>query len=253
MKIDITSDIHVDLNRPHDWSKTQGADTIVIAGDISNSVVRFGLGLSDIAKAYENVLVVPGNHDFYDTREHNLEVPRAMALLKEQCFALPNVFLLDYGNATIDGITFIGNIGWYDLVGPPDTAFLWRKLMNDYRFIDLSGADEVRRLAASCAQQIDERLAHAERAVVVTHMAPCVAAMNPEHLTNISPAYVNTLMEPVMVKHASRIAAWVFGHTHEPVDMVHPGCGVPILSHPRGYWNQSRFGTTWTGPRTIEV
>lgn len=252
MQFDYTSDIHVDINGPHDWAQTKRSDTILIAGDVSNQCCLFGVALADIARVYKDVIVVPGNHDFYDTSRKGIAYQVAMNSFYEQTKYLGNVHLLDHSPRTVGGVRFIGGIGWYDLQGQ-HAEIIWRNSMNDPHVIDF-GKMSVQERAALEANRIENALLSTTLpAVVMTHTAPSVQGFDQHGITPLSPAYVNTGMEHVLKLQGHKIKAWIFGHTHERIDVRHEPSGVRLLSHPRGYHNALRTGPNWTGPATFEI
>ncbi|EPM42967.1 Metallophosphoesterase [Pseudomonas syringae pv. coriandricola] len=70
------------------------------------------------------------------------------------------------------------------------------------------------------------------KTVVVTHHSPSSAVVGSKHEGHLNAAYTNDW--PQLIQQAD---LWVFGHTHESIDVELGGCR--IVSNPRGYPGES--------------
>jgi Icc-related predicted phosphoesterase len=79
-------------------------------------------------------------------------------------------------------------------------------------------------------QWLTEELAktNSGKTIVVTHHAPTPAVVGEKHQGHLNAAYTNDW--PSLIEKAD---LWVFGHTHEGVDVELAGSRV--VSNPRGY------------------
>jgi predicted phosphodiesterase len=70
---------------------------------------------------------------------------------------------------------------------------------------------------------------------VITHHAPMIRRRPPsEVLRLVAGAFVSDLSE---LMGADRVALWIYGHTHQPADLVLDG--TRVISNPRGYARES--------------
>ncbi|MBR9704678.1 hypothetical protein GOV12_04650 [Candidatus Pacearchaeota archaeon] len=114
MKITALSDIHYPHNEKQlddSLESMVDSDVIVIAGDISHDLEEYELVLSRFSGLACKKLIVIGNHDLYT--EDGSDSYRKIKVLNRIC-KRNDFHLLDSGPLVIDGVGFVGNIGWYD-------------------------------------------------------------------------------------------------------------------------------------------
>ncbi len=127
MKIQLLSDLHLEVH-PH-WQPTPapGADVLVLAGDIGSyqagsllADTDFGLARFSPHNGWPTpVFFVPGNHE-YDTQDFDV----AHARLRETAQRLGMVWL-ERETVVLGGVRFVGTTLWtdFDALGPkPDAA-----------------------------------------------------------------------------------------------------------------------------------
>lgn len=273
MKVDYCSDLHVDawshqtsLHDPNyrlwdgepykslplyiDWRAFKNPDSqvLVIAGDISDDI-RISLDVVAAAAAeYDHVVVVEGNHDHYSS---DMSVDSGSKFFEEALKKFSNVtYLNDEKFLLINGVAFIGNLGWYDFKAYQDRGITdfqakaaWNCYSNDSR-LPIFGEKSPESLAILHSFQLSEMVrsfsdnSNIKDIVVVTHMSPRADLMEwkeGNHVWNLlTPSYVNTSMSNVLDADASnKIKYWVYGHTHtrQVVELD----GVTYLNNARGY------------------
>ncbi|MBR9704675.1 hypothetical protein GOV12_04635 [Candidatus Pacearchaeota archaeon] len=114
MKITALSDIHYPHNEQQVEESLESmtdSDVVVIAGDISHDITEYENVLRRFLKLSAKKLVVLGNHDLWT--EKGKDSFKKMKKLHRIC-KRNDFHLLDSGPLVIDGIGFVGNIGWYD-------------------------------------------------------------------------------------------------------------------------------------------
>ncbi|MBQ7840788.1 MAG: metallophosphoesterase [Lachnospiraceae bacterium] len=116
MKTAVISDIHIDINKDYEvieaiseYVRDNGAELLLIAGDISNCVTDTLSAVRRLEKeSGAKVLYVPGNHDMWDEKSayaHNDEIYR-LYLEDEHCLS---------GKAfETEKSWIVGDLGWYD-------------------------------------------------------------------------------------------------------------------------------------------
>lgn len=260
MRLCVASDLHCDIpGQPKIiWPE---ADALIVAGDTANSIGEVAKCYRRIAarESFPKAFVVDGNHEHYSNAPQGRTVDETMERLRSH---MPRgfQFLPHLGMEQLDHHLFaVGACGWYsfDMHGEvSDNEDAWQRLMNDDRWIGFTKIEQIgprlraARDATRIARKMEEMVLEDPEArfVVVTHTVPHreLVHKHPKfHVTN--PFYVNCFMESVAADHASRIALWIYGHTHFRGERVLDG--VRYLANPRGY---PRENPTWE-PVVVEV
>lgn len=208
--------------------------------------------LSPIVK---DVVLVPGNHEYYtiiprnpissdcdDKDDYQYYLPLGMYqmrnALQQMCFQFKNVHLLIDSSVVIGNIKFIGSTMWSN---PP--AKHWDRLASDFndfgRIFRYAGSKftpkhmvklhehSVRRIK----KQLDSKVQLVT--VVVTHFCPMPyevgSRWSPTSRDEVESSFyysdVRSLVDHQVVN------SWIYGHTHEPIDMKLPS-GARILNNP---------------------
>ncbi|MEI8029529.1 MAG: metallophosphoesterase [Comamonadaceae bacterium] len=263
MKIQLLSDLHLEVH-PH-WMATAapGADLLVLAGDIGSYQVGsllpdkdFGLARFSPKSGWPTpVLFIPGNHE-YD----GLDFDVAHARLHETCERLGIGWLerevVTYSGTNSSAIRFVGTTLWsdFDALGPPACAdngamagLLAQQLQareKAYRaanyYLKKTGttrhgspmlAEAVRAQALLCQDWLVKALAKPffGTTVVVTHFAPSLLSADPRYgLKPGTAGFCNAL------DHLLPCAQlWLHGHLHAPSHYAKHGCRV--VANPLGY------------------
>jgi predicted phosphodiesterase len=266
MKIQLLSDLHLEVH-PH-WQPTPaaGADLLVLAGDIGSYQASSQLSDSDFGLARFSplrgwptpVIFIPGNHE-YDTYDFDIAHTR----LRETCGRLGMIWLeretwVWPAQWPALSVRFIGTTLWSDfdalgptrtqaLAGPGDTHLLAQQLKArtkacraaDY-YLRKTGttrqgalmlSDAVREQSLACQDWLSGQLAQPfdGTTVVVTHFAPSLLSADPRYGNTPGTAgFCNAL------DHLLPLAqVWLHGHLHAPCNYVHQGCHV--VANPLGY------------------
>ena len=215
------SDLHLEftLNQEyiHDFFEGETGDILLLAGDImylKDSIFIRRRFLTELSQKYSQVLIVPGNHEFYAYND-----------------------IKAYGDSW--QIELRPNINYYynKVVHIGDTDFilstLWSKLdplqekriqqgMSDFYQIGYNGewltTQHYNDEHGNCVRFIREAVekSTADKIVVVTHHAPSLQTVAPQHQNSIlRSAFASDLEE--LIKN-SRIDYWVYGHSHTNID-----------------------------------
>lgn len=247
MKIQLLSDLHLEVH-PHFVPKpAPGADLLVLAGDIGSyqSGSRlpgddFGLERFSPRMSWPvPVLYVPGNHE-YD----NLDFDETHARLRETCERL-GITWLEREVVVFDDVRFVGTTLWADfdaLVTPEEfaqasPANMLKKREKAFRaanfYLHKAGAtrggvpllaEGWREQALVCEQWLREALAtpFEGTTVVVTHFAPSLRSADPRYgLTPGTAGFCNSMDELF-----SQAQWWLHGPLHCQQDYVVDGCRV---------------------------
>jgi len=264
MRLQIFSDLHVELTAFAGPAPGSHADVIVLAGDIHSPAhkVPTWARRESLFGAKSDIVFVPGNHEFYGT-----VVEDEAASLLAEC-ERNQVTLLQCTERVIDGVRFLGCTLWTDfnLLGDAGLAMEQAaEKMNDYRRIErrvpagrgrpasgwtpelsrqrlttpLTPGDTLawhwqqrswlkRALARSAGPSVHST-------VVVTHHAPSGRSVPAKYQgDSLSPAFASELLDDVLSTAHQVPALWIHGHIHEAVDYTHSS-GCRVFANPRGY------------------
>ena len=232
------------------------ADIAVIAGDCANSVERSAAVILEAATHWSEVVVVDGNHEYYDTAESERTLDAAYSHWRRALSAAPNVHVVGPDEGWWDDVhrvQFLGCNGWYDLEAGPQNhdqqwTLWWRKSV-DMRRIDFGGQWPRERAKAE-AQALGRDVARAASdqqvgaIVIVTHTQPSRAVLGtyaePNHPDAAhNGAYVSVALEAVPARDRhGKLKAWLYGHTHTPGRRMIGG--IEYVTQPRGFPDERR-------------
>ena len=102
---------------PFDPMDHRPADVAVIASDCANSVERSAAVILEAATHWPEVVVVDGNHEYYDTADDR-PLDAAYMIWRRALAVAPNVHVVAPGEGWWDeehNVQFLGANGWYDL------------------------------------------------------------------------------------------------------------------------------------------
>ncbi|MFC5496524.1 metallophosphoesterase [Caenimonas terrae] len=263
MKLQLISDLHLEVHPQLQVGPAPQADLLVLAGDIGSyqagSLLAeddFGLGRFAPARGWPvPVLYVPGNHE-YD----NLDFDETHARLRETCDRL-GIAWLERETLVIDGVRFIGTTLWsdFDALSPPDADLtqVLRARAKAFRaanfYLQKTGAmrggqpwlaEGWREQALVCQQWLRQALAEPfdGSTVAVTHFAPSLRSADPRYgLTPGTAGFCNALDELL-----PQAQLWIHGHLHCQQDYLEGGCRV--VANTLGYaakGEQEGFRPQW--------
>jgi hypothetical protein len=247
MKIQLVSDLHLEVHPQYCPRPAPGAQLLVLAGDIGSyqhgSLLQgedFGLERFSPRRGWPvPVLYVPGNHE-YD----NLDFDAAHARLRETCDRL-GITWLEREVLTLGQVRFVGTTLWADFDAlvtdadraAPDRARLLKKREKAFRaanyYLKKTGttrngepmlAPTWRDQALVCEHWLRHALAtpFEGTTVAVTHFAPSLRSADPRYgLTPGTAGFCNSLDELLPLAQL-----WLHGHLHCQQDYVAGGCRV---------------------------
>ena len=263
MKIQLLSDLHLEVHPQWVATPAPGADVLVLAGDIGSYQAGSLLGDDDFGLARFSplhgwptpVLFVPGNHE-YDA----LDFDAAHIRLRQTCERLGIVWLerevFTCQDRSGQAVRFVGTTLWsdFDALGPANTAtetgssallaqqlrarekafraanYYLKKTATTRHGLPML-AEQVRQQALVCQEwlAVTLHLPFAGRTVVATHFAPSLMSTDPRYgLTPGSAGFCNGLDTLLL-----QAQLWLHGHLHAPCSYVKNGCRV--IANPLGY------------------
>lgn len=243
MRLQIISDIHVDVVGGFDPTLASGADAIIVAGDISEGAPEGMAFLRSAIPASTPIITVLGNHEFYGRAVVEERAAAAEAARQH------GIMLLDDASAVIGGVRFIGATLWTDFCLGGDGFQLLnmraaQERMNDYLRINLQKRPWRRfvpesSLALHRASRafIWETLAQAfdGPTVVVTHHAPHPRSIHGRFERDaVNPAYSSD--QSALIERFQP-SLWVHGHVHD--SFGYRLGDTRIVCNPRGYGDEN--------------
>ena len=260
MRIQLLSDLHLEVHPHFVPTPAPGADVLVLAGDIGSyqagsqlADADFGLARFSPLPQYAGwptpVLFVPGNHE-YDGQDFDA----ADARLRATCDRLGLIWL-EREVVELRGTRFIGTTLWsdFDAMGPTelqaaqrvnpladqlkarDKAFsaanFYLKKAGTTRYGAPWLAAQVRDEALLCQTWLRKALGQPFDGITVaiTHFAPSLRSSDPRYgMTPGTAGFCNALDDLLPLAQL-----WLHGHLHSPSDYRVGGCRV--VANPLGY------------------
>jgi len=207
------SDLHLEFGEP--VPQVEG-ELLVLAGDIGliKQPVMLYTFIERMSKNFDNVLYVPGNHEYYHDRY-------SPDVLKNMFIPLTNVHVMNNDNITIDGIKFVGATLWTDETNP---GIL--KQLNDFHIIKGLNVYNAPTFHRDSLNYIKESNAD----VVITHHAPS--------FQSVAAIFRNSEINSCFASEldTGNAKLWIHGHMHNHSDYIKGD--TRIVCNPRGYPNE---------------
>jgi 3',5'-cyclic AMP phosphodiesterase CpdA len=253
MRIQYASDLHLELGSgpPRLFPV---APVLVLAGDIGNPCQpAYRDFLRDCARAWEHVVVVAGNHEFYNkhaSERWRYKAPDTVAERLAACRAAAaaagaNVHFLERERVNIGDLAFLGCTLWSDVSGSED---LVESRMSDYHVICAEGGGNRKLRAADTlawhqrdrawlTQELAACREEGRGAVVVTHHLPTFDLISSRWVGHPLNAGFATALDELIQE---PVRAWICGHSHTG-SIVFKG-SIPCVLNPRGYPGETASG-----------
>jgi len=221
MKIQYMSDLHMEFAENSRFIKHQEfpitGNILVLAGDtfyLNNANVPNSRFWKWVSENYRQVLLIPGNHEYY---QYNDVMERG---LQWKWMLKKNVGVYQNQVVRIDYTDFVLSTLW-SYIPPQDEYFVWKGL-NDFRQTmygeKLLQVEEYNQLHLFCLDFIKRSVAEstAKRIVVVTHHLPTRQVVAPQHQNSLINSGFATELGDFIA--GSRIDVWIYGHSHTNID-----------------------------------
>lgn len=253
MKIQLMSDLHLEVDPAFQPVAAPDADVLVLAGDIGaapgspmGAHGRPDWCLSRFAGWPVPVLYLPGNHE-YDGQDFDV-CRRALREVAEAA----GLLWLEQESRVLGGVRFVGTTLWTDFDAFADrpahvpgsmthnlrarekafrAANYYLEKAATRREGELFDAALMREEGLRCQRWLAEALAapHAGPTVVVTHFAPSLRSHDPRYGLTPGTAGFCSQLDGL----TAGADLWLHGHLHCPSDYAIGGCRV--VANPLGY------------------
>lgn len=248
MKIQYISDLHLEFQGKkvrRDFKVSPEADVLVLAGDCHTQPDGMGKFFKKIRKDHSlPIIYVLGNHEYYG---HSTDIIHSYKKVCED----HNVSLLqnDFKAIKVNDelIHVLGTTLYSDLSDPLD-ALSVSKGLTDFRVVKKIDGTPIdvewwndRFLTSK--QFLERYLKIAKennrpetKILVVTHFGPLLQVQGPNYTpSRFSRGFISDLSD-LFIDY--KIDGWIYGHTHDPVNMDFQGCKVRSnqLGYPSEPW-----------------
>lgn len=255
MRIQYMSDLHLEFQENSRYLKHNElpvtGDVLVLSGDIfylKDKVAPLTKFWKRASGNYRQVLIVPGNHEYYNYSDVMDQRMQWRWMFRE------NVGYYQNQVVRIDDTDFVLSTLW-SRINPNDEYFVW-KGMNDFRQIKFSGkllqVEEFNLMHKTCIDFIRKSIKESAAAhiVVVTHHLPTLQVVASHHKGSVlNSAFASEYGELIA---NSRIDAWIYGHSHTNIDTVIGS--TRIICNQMGYVFEDEYLMNGFGPvRFIEI
>ena len=232
MKIHYMSDLHLEF-KELDISNMEGGEILILAGDI-DVWTKKGKRIFEWMNSlpFDNILFVPGNHEFYSKGRIN-KIREEMLEAEKEC---NKVHLLWNKKKEINGQTFIGTPLWSNFKnGDPYVMLACDKGITDFHTTMLTDRD----FWSPFEMAKDWRIAYdflsdnivLGNEIVITHWAPSMQSSHPKYAGELINPYWCNEMDNFINTFQPKV--WIHGHTHNSWDYTIGE--TRILCNPRGY------------------
>lgn len=249
MKISLISDLHLAFGLTN-LRNDDNCEYLLLAGDIfeSKDYLKYNDWLKNVCPKWKRVFLIAGNHEHY-----GISVQESQTILSSLC--IPNLTFMENDVVFLDGIKLIGCTLWTDMnKGCPNTEILISSAMNDYRYIKYHDhkltpsqtkfmhRESINFIKSELCKEYDGKV------IVMTHHSPSLQTISDEYRgSNINGGFcsdLDYLMEDYKIDY------WVFGHQHNPSDIIINK--TRVVSNPHGYVGYET-DIIDTNPLTIEL
>lgn len=227
MHLHLLSDLHLEFYHDPEYIQerlVQKADLLILAGDIHVSFARTDKAVSYFAQFYEQVLFVPGNHEFYGCSINEFS---------DRTFSASNAHILNPGTFKFQDITFIGATLWTNFQNDPLAEMAARDGIADFTRIRGFRPFLAKALFEEEFDFIKAAYQIPGKKVIVTHFLPANECTHPKYRgpSPLNKYFANDLAN--YISHLTDVPYWLFGHTHESINVVIGE--TRLIANPLGY------------------
>jgi len=239
MKIQYVSDLHAEFHENIDFIISKKivkpiAPVLIVAGDWASGKAnntQINKMLDWMSANWEQVWIVPGNHDFWGSSYYSPDLKYINKNLRS------NVFLRNNCTEVIDDKYFIFSCMWSFI---PDAQFHYcSQAMNDFnQIVNFSPEKQTDIHNHNLKFIIDEidRL-NDKDIVVVTHHSPTFKLVDDYYIGNRVNCCYSSDLDILLEQTNSKVKYWVTGHSHTYKRMNVEG--VDVMRNPVGYCKYS--------------
>ncbi|WP_076860734.1 metallophosphoesterase [Bradyrhizobium mercantei] len=244
MKIQIFSDLHIDVLPNKDITIVDNIDVVVVAGDVCEGALDAFSHLRWIVPIRIPIVMVLGNHEYYRSFiGDELELARSEA-------PASNIHILEDDSVVIGGCRFVGATLWtdYRIFGDgniPNVMATCAAGMNDHRRIGWTKQPWRRFRPQEAAHLHHRSKAYLNRVLSTSFAVPTVVVTHHAiHWDSILPKYRNDRLTAAYMSDLSEVitthkpAMWIHGHVHNSSDYMIGDTRIICNAHGYGSENE---------------
>ena len=239
LSIRVVSDVHLEINRPLDWSEivcpiehSNNKKILILAGDIGYpGTPIYKDFLKHSVHNFDHVLVIAGNHEHY----HGGHIDKIHRKMHADCKSSGAVCLQNR-SVVINKVKFIGATGWTKLHNDVK-PFIDKD--DDFKHIHNMTFDKFNQLHVEDLQFIRDEVENSEYPVVViTHHPPSERMSKSEYNNSVWQSkmffdHEDNIKPPIIL--------WINGHTHHTRHEILDN-GVHLYSNSHGFRDREHTG-----------
>jgi Icc-related predicted phosphoesterase len=243
MRVQIFSDLHLDVHPIKPITIMAGVDLVIVAGDVCEGVLRAFEHLRRIVPMDIPIVMVPGNHEFY-----RKFIPDELAVALAHAGAF-NLHVLSDTAVELRGVRFVGATLWtdYRIFGEANQAAVMNACangMNDHRLIGWQKQPWLRFRPQEAALLHHQSKSYLAETLSATFAGPTIViSHHAVHWESIHPRFRSDPVTGAFVSDQSALiesyqpTLWVHGHVHNSSD--YRVGETRILCNPHGYGSEN--------------
>ncbi len=253
MKIQIFSDLHVDVSPIKKITIANDVDLVIVAGDTCEGALKAFEHLRRLVPIHIPIVMVLGNHEYYRGF-----VPDELAAARAHASTY-NIVLLENETTVLNGrssgtggdgaVRVIGATLWTDYLafGAASQGLVMNACavgMNDHRLIGWQKRPWLRFRPKEAASMNHQSKEYIESMLQTAFDGPTVVVSHTAvHWSSIAPRYLEDHLTGAFLCDQSTLIAtyqpalWVHGHVHNSSDYY--VCKTRIICNPHGYGSEN--------------
>lgn len=262
MKLNILSDLHLDINRKIPFYLEQPDIFTIVCGDISEDISETSEWIND---NISNGVFVEGNHIGYKSKK----TLQSLLEYLSACFPMDcNVSHLNNSYKIINDVVFVGSILWtdFELFGKQNRVIALKTAANnikdfsctyfnantdnqdDKTIFSPEDSANLFHVSIEYIKNICDKFSD-KKIVIVTHHAPSFKSIPSVYKNDICSSAFASNLDDFILAHPN-IKLWCHGHIHKAFDYHIGNCR--IVCNPRGYIDDNEE-TGFTKCKIIEI
>lgn len=236
MKIALISDVHLEYSNGYKDFALPKADVLVCAGDIGSPfTISYKRFLRDSCKKYKNVIVISGNHEYYNQSPCiSVLNPRVIkdieAKIQKVCDDVGAIYL-QKKYVDIGYVRFYGCTLWADPTKSNGEKH-WESRHDTKHIPDFKCVDDYINLHKDHKEWLEKELdkKFTTKRVVITHHLPSYKLIDPKFARSEKNGYYASECDKLIDK----TDVWLAGHTHRYIE-TEICDGTRLYCNPVGY------------------
>jgi len=224
MKVQISSDLHINCLEHKKYITKGESEYLILAGDICNLkfIDEYIVFMRKICLLYKKVFLVPGNHEYYvnvNEKVLDYEILSGRLLILQN--SIDNLVILNSDYIDIEDVRIYGCLLWCNI---PDGFAVKRLpiLLEDGnwvydKWLNKQNKEQIEYINAIIKKSQNDK----KRLVIVSHYPPSVDTLLERHIGTPDVYYYHNNLDALLSK--DKVSTWIYGHTHVTKDYMTKG------------------------------